>query len=146
MEFKQGHELKEFNYLYKEMEDLYHEVALKTGLSDSAFYILFTIAELGDGCLQRDISAMNSMSKQTVNSSIRNLEKRDYIYLKQGRGRDKHIYVTPPGRKFIEDNILPVAEIENSVFSAMSEEETAELLRLTRKYVTIFEEKIRQML
>ena len=44
----------EFNHLYKELDDLYHEAALNTSLSDSAFDILYGIFMLGDGCLQRD--------------------------------------------------------------------------------------------
>lgn len=59
MESKQKNEWKEFNHLYKELDKLYLELAVKAGLSDSAFYIMYAIAELGDGCLQRDISGKN---------------------------------------------------------------------------------------
>ena len=39
----------EFNHLYKELDDLYHEAALNTSLSDSAFDILYGFFMLGDG-------------------------------------------------------------------------------------------------
>lgn len=84
--------LREFNRLEKELNDLYHDVALKMGISDSAFSIFYILYTLGDGCLQKDICYEIFANKQTVNSSIRKLEKDGYIYLKQGRGRDKHIF------------------------------------------------------
>lgn len=47
--------LREFNRLEKELNDLYHDVALKMGISDSAFSIFYILYTLGDGCLQKDI-------------------------------------------------------------------------------------------
>ena len=67
---------KEFNYLYKQMDDLYHDIAVHAGLSDSAFTILYGLLDIGDGCLQKDISSQYSISRQTINSSIKNLEKK----------------------------------------------------------------------
>lgn len=42
-----GQELREFNRLYKRLDDLYHSLSLKMGMSDSTFIILYSIAELG---------------------------------------------------------------------------------------------------
>ena len=134
MLFEQGNELREFNCLYKELDDAYHEVALKAGLSDSSFIILYGIVELGDGCLQIDIARKYSISKQTISSSVRQMEKRGLIVLKKGKGRDMRLFLTSDGQKIIEEKIIPVMEVENSVFSAM-----------TPEYVTIFKEKIREM-
>ena len=75
MNFEQKQELREFNCLYKEIEKLYHDIAIKAGMSDSSFFILYTIVELGNGCLQKDVSDMYSINKQTIHSCIRNLEK-----------------------------------------------------------------------
>ena len=47
--------LKEYNHIYKEANDIYHEIARKLQLSDSALDIFYTIFEIGDNCLQRDI-------------------------------------------------------------------------------------------
>ena len=51
-------ELKEIDSLYKELDELYHIMTLKVGISDSAFQILYTIASLGDGCSQKDIAGL----------------------------------------------------------------------------------------
>ena len=55
MHMGQGPGIREFNRLYKELDDLYHNLALRQGLSDSASIILYALYLLGDGCLQRDI-------------------------------------------------------------------------------------------
>ncbi len=64
----------EYNHLYKEFDDIYHDAALNASLSDSAFDILYGIFELGDGCLQRDICRTSCIPKQTINSAIRKME------------------------------------------------------------------------
>lgn len=138
MHIEQGRELKEFNRLYRELDKIYHNISLHAGLSDSACMILYAIVELGDGCLQKDIADLNSISRKTINSSIKNLEKQGYIILKQGKGRDMHIYLTDCGQKLAANKIAPLFEAENKSFTAMTPEDSRELLRLTHKYVDIF--------
>lgn len=127
--------LMEFNMLYKEMDELYHSVALKLGLSDSAFFILYALYMQGDGCLQRDICDTFCLSRQTVNSSIKKLEQEDYLSLHQGNGRDKYIHITPKGRQFLDKKIHPVVEMEKQAFSRMAETESRRLLKLLNKYL-----------
>lgn len=145
MNLKQGHELKEFNRLYKELEDIYHEIALKAGISDSAFAILYTLMEFGDGCLQKDIAEYYSTSKQTINSSIKKLAAKGLILLQKGKGRNMHVYLTAQGRQFTEEKIAPVLALENSIFTEMSPEESREFLRLTKKYILLYKEKVSKL-
>lgn len=98
--------------------------------------ILYTIAELGDGCSQKEICEQVYVSKQTINSSIRKLEKEDTIRLEKGdRGRELHIRLTETGKKILQDKIYPVMEAENRAFIYMSAKDRAEFLRLSRLYV-----------
>ena len=142
----QGHESREFNRMYKEVDELYHEVALKSGLSDTSFLVLFSIVELGDGCLQIDIANRYFISKQTISSSVRALEQKGYIYLKHGKKRDMNLYLTAEGERFAADYIIPLMELESNVFLLMSPEERDGLLRLTRRYTELLKEKINQLL
>lgn len=134
-------ELTEYNRLYKELEKLYHEIALKTGLSDSAFLVLYTICEIGDGCSQTEICTQVSISKQTINSCIGKLEKQGYISMAQGKGRTLPIHLTEYGRRFVQKKIYPVIQMEHQVFKKLEKKERQELLRLSRKYVDIFREE-----
>lgn len=127
---------REFSRIDKELDDLYHEVALKMGVSDSAFTIFYIIGELGDGCMQRDICCRAYASKQTIHSSIRRLEEEGYLYLRQGKGRDKHIFLTRKGKTFMEQCICPVMQMEEEAFGDMEPEERGQYLRLAEKYVS----------
>ena len=126
--------LQAFNQTYKELNDIYHDVAQNSGLSNSSFDIFYAICELGDGCLQRDICRTTFFPKQTVNSSIRNLEKNGYLTLEKGRGRNMHIYLTDEGKAFVQRIMFPVFQIENEAFARLSKEECEQLLHLQKKY------------
>lgn len=143
MESKQGEFLKQFNRLNKELGDLYHEMSVRLGLSDSVCDILYDIFEVGDGCLQRDICRMSFISKQTVSSAIRKLEREGLIRLIPGRGREMQIFLTEPGRKLMEEKIVPIVNMENAAFLEMTPEESRELLRLTEKYISCLRKRVK---
>ena len=105
MEDRICEELREFNKIYKEFDDLWHETALHIGLSDSAFDILYSVYCLGDGCLQRDICALSFGRKQTINSAIQKLVKEGLLRMKQGKGREMHIYLTEAGNTFVRQKV-----------------------------------------
>lgn len=140
-----GKEQIAFNRIFREFDEVYHMIALKCNLSDSAFYILYSICELGNGCLQKDICAMTFLSKQTIHSSIRNLEQAGYLKLEAGRGRDKHIFLTKTGETMVEQKIFPVLIAENQVFSEMTKEEGDALLSLSEKYLSILRKNLKNM-
>lgn len=126
--------LKEYNHIYKEANDIYHEIARKLQLSDSALDIFYTIFEIGDNCLQRDICKASCMPKQTVNSSIRKLQTDGYLTLSPGKGRSMHIHLTPSGQKLIQEKLVPLIRIENDAFEDMTVEECEQLIHLNAKY------------
>lgn len=135
-----------FNSLFKEITDVYHNIALKLDISESAMLILYAIVDLGDGCTQKEISQMYYMSKQTINTSIKNLEKSGYIEFKQDKGNNKQIFLTQSGKKLVAKKVAPVINIENNVFAGMTPPESKELLRLTKKYVKLLRKKSEQLL
>lgn len=126
--------MKEFNRIFKECSRIYHDIALKLGLSDSGFDILYALCTLGDGCLQKDICEITLLSKQTIHSSVRKLVKDGYLKLESGRGRDMHIFLTPAGKALTLEKIAPAIRTENLAFTDMTDDEQAEFLRLNRKY------------
>lgn len=145
MEDKVCDELREFNKIYKEFDDLWHETALHIGLSDSAFDILYSVHCLGDGCLQRDICALSFGRKQTINSAIQKLVKEGMLLMKQGKGREMHIYLTEAGKDFVKQKVEPLVEVENNVWKEMPPEERQELIRLTKEYVDNYRTKIKKL-
>lgn len=127
--------LKEFNRIYKKTNEIYHDIALRLGLSDSAFDILYSISELGDGCLQKDICNATCIPKQTIHSSIRQMEKSGYLTLSSGKGRNMHITLTDLGKRLLERTIYPVMQMEGEAFHCMTDEECQQMLALFGKYI-----------
>lgn len=140
-----GKELKEYNSLFKEWNDVYHKIALKFGISDSEFLILYGLVELNLK-RQKDISDYFCISKQTINSSVKKLVNTGIVELKAAKGRDMQIILTDDGRKFTEEKIIPVINIEKTSFTSMGEKDSKEFIRLTRKYLDIFKEQTKQIL
>lgn len=145
MQEKRNKLLADFNRLYKEEDELYHKVASKMGVPDSVFSIFYLLNDLGEGCMQKDICYAAFVNKQTVNSSVWKMVADGYIYLKQGRGRDKHIFLTETGKQFVEKYIVPVVQKENEAFTDLKEEEQRELLRLTNIYIESLRTKLNEL-
>ena len=77
---------RQYTHLAGEINALYHEAAVKMGMSDSIQNILYVVCEKGDVCQQSDISKLTGISRQTINSAIRKLEKENIVYLEPGVG------------------------------------------------------------
>lgn len=146
MEVKQGSEMREFDRLFRKIDQCYHNISVRMGLSDTTGQILYAMIELGDGCLQTEIAKWYSCSKQTVSSAVKVMERKGLLWLEPGKGRDMHLHLTNSGQELVERTIYPMIDMENSVFSAMTPEESREFLRMIRQYVGIFEEKSSELI
>ena len=127
MDARTAHANREYNNLYRLGNELYHNVAVRMRLSDSAFDILYALDGLGDGCLQKDVCTASGLSKQTVNTSVHKLEQAGYVELRVEHGRGTHLHLTEAGRALVG--------AEEAAFAAMAPGECEELLRLTRVYL-----------
>lgn len=140
MEIKNS-KVKEFDIVSNEIDDLYHKIAISSGISDSAFEIFYALYSLGEGITQTQIYKTAYLNKQTINSAIKNLVKNNMIYF-QKKGKENYIYLTEEGRKVIDEKIAPVDRIEKEVLEEMTDEEYQALIKLMRKYLAIFKSKI----
>lgn len=146
MEHIESRRLERFEVLCNEIDGVYHNIAVKLGLSDSAYEILSVIWNIGEGCCQTDICRYICMNKQTVNSSVKQLVKKGVIYFRAGKGRESGIFFTEAGRAFAEKKIGPIAEAENDIMEALTPEEYEELMRLSQKYLDILRGKMEDVL
>ena len=124
----------EYTHLAGEINALYHEAAVKMGVSDSVMNILYVICEKGDCCRQSEISRLTGISRQTINSAIHKLEKDGMVYLAQGQGRNTIVCLTEQGKAFSDAKILPLFEMENKIWNEWTAEEQQQYLALTQKY------------
>lgn len=130
--------LKTYNQLCKEMDIAYHGYAKSCGLSDMAYWILYSIAESDEYFTQRDFCSEWFFAPQTVNSALKDLEKKDIIFLEAvpGNKKNKLIKPTENGKRFIDSLIRPVIWAECESFATLSKEECRLMLSTTQKYIS----------
>jgi len=137
--------IHQINYLTAEIDALYHQAAVKLNLSDSVMRVLYTICDNGESCLLRDIYRQSGISKQTVNSAIRRLEKDEIIYLEKYNGRAKKVILTPKGKELADRTIAHIFKIEHNVFSSWSNEDFSAYIALTERFAEALRENIEKM-
>lgn len=128
-------DINRFNYLLSETDAVYHDMSKRLGLSDSISQILYTICDLGDGCLLQEICRRCGLSKQTVNSAIRRLESDGCLYLEAAGARNKKAYLTDRGKALAERTAVKIIKAENEIFASWPAEDVARYLELTERYL-----------
>ena len=91
---------------------------------------------------EKDISEKAYTNKKTINVAIKKLEQDGYIILKPEKYPNKQIFLTDEGKKYVQEKIMPLIEIENKVVESMSENEHEILVNAYKKYITIFKEQV----
>ena len=138
-------DLKRFNCLTAEIDAVYHDAALRLGLSDSALMILYTVCTYGESCLLHDITRLSGVSKQTIHSALHKLADEGIVYLEPVSGRKKRVCLTETGKAFAEQTVLQVIEIENEIFGGWTEAEREMYIGLTQRYLSAFREKVKEL-
>ncbi len=138
-------DLRKLNYMMSEMNGLYHEAAVKAGVSDSIHSILYVLCAENYRCLQREIYKQAGISRQTINSAIRRLEQDGTIYLEKGNGRNTIVCLTEEGIKFAKDKIEPIYKIENEIFDEWDPKDIEAYLDLTAKYRDALKTKLKYL-
>ncbi len=131
---------QEYLQIDHQIDEFYHTLAQALGLSDSALWVLWSLAELGEGCTQRDVCRQFLLSKQTVHSSVRKLERDGVLSLRPGEGREVALFLTDRGRELVREKVLPTMEAERTAAAGLTEAEWRDMIRLSRKWLALFRE------
>lgn len=116
------------------------------GVSDSVQNILYVLCEKENRCLQSEISKLTGISRQTINSAIRKLEKDGIITLEPGKGRNTVVCLTEKGERYAAKKIAPLFQMENAIWNEWTTEEQQQYLLLTQKYRDALKTRIRKLL
>lgn len=137
--------IKRLNHLLGEIEGLYHDISLKFGLSDSVSKILYTLCIEEGRCPLSSLSRQNGLSKQTVNSAIRMLERQGLVFLESIGGKNKDVLLTESGKAFAKQTAVQIVEIENRIFESWTAEEARQYLDLTEKYLAALQGELNDL-
>ncbi|MDE6456362.1 MAG: MarR family winged helix-turn-helix transcriptional regulator [Dysosmobacter sp.] len=140
------HLFQEYIQLQHKIDEFYHELAVRQGLSDSALLVLWSLEDLGEGCTQTGICRQFALTKQTVHSSVQKLSKDGLLSLRPGPGREVRVYPTEAGRALIREKVIPLKKAEEAASQRMGEAELASMLRLTQTWFSLFQEEAASIL
>lgn len=132
----------------KEIDDLYHNVAVYFGFSESDFWIIYSLYEKGDGLTQKEICSNWAYSKQTINSAIKKLLNLKYIemeaHVPSNHGRK--IYLTPLGKNVAEKTVEKVMQAEEESFSKIKEEDMDKVINVFNKTYSLFKNEVEKIM
>lgn len=127
---------EDFNNTLHAFDQVYSDYAGRMGLSDSALEVLWSVYDLGEGCLQRDVCADMCIGKQTVNSSVHKLVDQGILRLEPAAtGRGMRLFLTDEGRVLVQERIAPLAEADFAAFAELPEADRQVFGRFLRSYL-----------
>lgn len=145
MKTANGDMMYRINCLASDLDSLYHQAAFRLGLSDSEMFVLYLLHENGGECALSRMHRETSISKQTLNSAIRKLERGGIIFLAQSGGRTKTVYLTESGAEFVDRTVARLFSAELSAFNGWAEDEIEQYLYLMEKFNNDFRAQIEKM-
>lgn len=136
-----------FNKVKKRTDALYHNYAKKAGLSDAAFWLLYSLYEYGRPCTQKELCEEWLYPPQTVNSALKILEKAGIIRLQLAPDsrKNKQVFFTERGYAVLEETIIPLMEAEERSFVRLGRQERKAFLEITARHVKLLEEEINKI-
>ena len=127
----------------KEQDSIYHNVAVKYKLSDTAMWVLYNVYISNDTITQQELCRQCFFAKQTVNTAITSLIKNDYVELHMipGTRNQKKISLTAKGAELAEQKIKPLLEAESRAYAALTLEELTAYLDMTKRLTVALREE-----
>ena len=122
---------------------LYGEWARASGISYHTIMTLYAIDQMGP-CTQRRIAAEWSLSKQTVNTVVKDLESRGYVRFTAGRDRkEKLVAFTPAGREYAGGCLRDLYQAEERAMEQVDPALCLAMVDGMRAYTEAFTREVR---
>ena len=140
-------QLAAYNQLYKEMDEIYHVYAKEQGISDTVFWILYSLYENNYSYIQKELCSEWLYPPQTVNSALKSLEKQGIISLEAvpGNKKNKLVSLTEHGLTLTQRVIARLTDAERNAILSMTADERRTLLSLTEKYTEFLRRHVRRI-
>lgn len=131
----------------KEIDDLYHKIADFYHFSDSAFWVLYSLYIENEELTQKEICDNWTYSKQTINSTIKNLLELSYIEMEKDKpsNHGRKIRLTKLGKKICDDTIANVFKAENESFSKVNEKDLDTVINILNSSYMAFKREIEKI-
>lgn len=139
-----AHLIDKIEQVQKEQDAIYHNAAVRFGISDTVMWILYMLYEAEGAYTQQELCKKCFFPKQTVNTAVSNLMKKGDIVLESipGTRNQKRILLTEKGRAFAKKTAWYVRRAELRAYGKMTEEELMTFLRINQKLTSCLKEEM----
>jgi len=125
-------------------EALYGEWAKAHGMSYNTIMTLYAL-DMAGGCTQKQITEEWLIPKQTVNTIIKDLERRGYIQFEAGRDqKEKLVCFTEEGQAYAKKHLQELYQVEDRAMEALGSQMRQALIEGTRAFTESFTQEVRR--
>lgn len=119
----------------KEQDAIYHNVAVRFGLSDTTMWVLYVLSDDSKIRTQQELCQTTFFPKQTVNTAINKLVKQGFVALEPipNTKNKKKILLTDEGKELVNQTMLKLVEAENNAYAKLTTDELLMYLELSRR-------------
>lgn len=109
--------------------------------------VLYSLAR-NESLTQKQICTVSGMPKQTVNNVIRKLAREEIIELlvQESDKREKIVSLTENGKRYLQDTLTPIMELESKIVQKMGNENYEYLLKSLECYSEAMEQEMKRKL
>ena len=127
----------------KEQDSIYHSVAEKYGLSDTAMWVLYLVAEGSGDITQQDLCRQSCYAKQTINTAVNSLTKSGFVELIPipGTRNHKKIQLTEAGRGLVNRTTRNLKAAEERAYGRLTDDELETYLDITSRLTAYLREE-----
>lgn len=139
--------LEQENRRYNETNLLYHVTAAQFGLSDTVFWVLYSLYSDDKPQTQAQMSAGWCLPKQTLNSAVRGMVEQGLVKLTPAPGykHGKLLSLTEAGRTLAEKTVAQVIRAEENAIRRMGLERARQNLALGAEYLQLLRAEFTQL-
>ena len=124
------------------IEQLYSEWAKRKGISYYALLVIFAL-QTHSPCTQKEISEKWLLPKQTVHTVIRDMQKKEYVTLEQGRNqKEKRVTLTEEGNSYVQEMLADLDIVENAATEMFSLADGEIIANGLKKFAEAFEREL----
>lgn len=121
---------------------LYGEWAKQRGISYNMFMVLYAL-DMANPCTQKQISESWMIPKQTVNTIVKNLERRGLLRFEIGQDqKEKQVCFTEGGQVFVKELLEEMYQMEDRVMERMGPEACEMLLKSERAFAEALAQEV----
>ena len=131
-----------YYHLWREMNAIYADWAKKHDLSYNALLILYSLWDAKIYCTQSFICKQWMLPKQTVNSILKDFEKKGFVSLGSSfyDQRKRGVRLTNAGIEYAKPIIPKLQELETSVMERMGSDRAEAMIKNTSLFIDYFKE------